>query len=175
MEDGTAHVPADSGQRPGSPRGGRAVVAPGDDERPPAAWAPAVLIAHAVLLLVAVVAGTVLTALGVEAYHHEGGEWVGTPAVVTLFALAVAVVIVVLVIRRVGRRHPGRLDYWLAGTACWAVVPVAWLTAAVASRVPEGAALAAVYAVGTPFGWVVLVPALVAGGMWTAALARLNS
>ena len=66
MDDGSADVTSDSGQRPGSPRGSRAVVVPRGDPRPPAAWAPAALTAHVVLLFLLAVVSTFLWAAGVE-------------------------------------------------------------------------------------------------------------
>jgi hypothetical protein len=133
---------------------------------------PAVLAAHVGLLLVACGVSAVLTAVGVQSHHYDDdGQWTGPPGVVTLASLAVAVLAVVLVIRKVGRRRPGRLTYWLAGTACWAVVPLAWLTVPGAASSPETVVWSLLLFVLTPYGWVFLVPALVIGAAWTAVLA----
>lgn len=136
----------------------------------------AVLTAHLVLVGLAAVVGTVLATAGVDSSgRDESGRWTGPPSVVPVVSWAVAVLVVVVVIRWVGPRHPERLAYWALGTACWGVVPVAWLTVAAAASAPETAAWYLMFFALSPYGLVFLVPALVLGAVWTAVLARMNS
>jgi hypothetical protein len=87
----------------------------------------------------------------------------------------VSVLTAVLLIRAVGRRHPGRLPYCLAGMACSVVVPLTWLTVGSSASAPEGAGWYLVVFLLTPYGWVFLVPALLIGTAWTAVLAAMKT
>ena len=134
------------------------------------------LTAHVVLLSLLAVVSTFLWAGGVESStYDEAGQPAGPPTCVPVASWAVSVLTVVLVARAVGRRHPGRLAYCLAGTACWVVVPLTWLTVASAASAPEGADWYLVVFLLTPYGWVFLVPALLIGTAWTTVLAGMKT
>jgi hypothetical protein len=134
-----------------------------------------VLAAHAVLMFVACVFPRILTTGGVGGYDDDAGPWTGPPAAVSLACWAGGVLTAVLVVRMVGRRHPGRLPYWLTGTACWVIAPLAWLAVSSAASEPEAADRLLLFYLFTPVGWVFLVPALLIGAVLTAVLASMNS
>ncbi|RBY96082.1 hypothetical protein DQ237_09310 [Blastococcus sp. TF02-8] len=165
-----------SAGRPGPPGGGRAVVVPeGGEHGPPGAWAPAVLVVHAALLAVAVAVGKGLEAVGVR--DSGSGAWgsPGASATVLVGVLAVAVVGVVAAIRRMGVRRPRAVVYWMTATACWGLAPLAWTVLAVAVSAPEITVWVLVLLALTPYGWILLGPLLVFGGVQHLVSAPMKS
>ncbi|MGY1795899.1 hypothetical protein ACI796_18175 [Geodermatophilus sp. SYSU D00525] len=155
--------------RPGSLRGSRAAAVPG----PPVSWAPSLLAAHAaVLVLLSAVSG-VLHLSGVRSGgQDDAGRWTGPPLVVPVATWALALLVVVVVARAVGPRRPGRLGHWLAGTACWAVLPWTWLATGLTASHPESGWVWVTVIGFSGYGWSWLVPLLLFGAAFTAVLAR---
>ncbi|MGY1830710.1 hypothetical protein ACI8AA_09820 [Geodermatophilus sp. SYSU D01180] len=156
--------------RPGSLRGSRAAAVPGP---PPASWAPCLLAAHvAVLVLLSAVSAVLHLSGWRSSGYDEVGRWTGPPLAVPVATWVLALLVVVVVARAVGPRRPGRLAYWLTGTACWAVLPWAWLATGLSASQPEGG-WAWVTVIGfSLYGWVWLLPLLGFGAVFTAVLAR---
>ncbi len=94
----------------------------------------------------------------------------GAGALTWVLALAVAVAVT----RAVGPRRPRRPAFWLAGTACCAVVPWTWAAVALTASEehPESGWVWVAYVGLTPHGWVLLAPVVLVGAVVTAVLAR---
>ncbi|MGY1783104.1 hypothetical protein [Geodermatophilus sp. SYSU D01036] len=136
--------------------------------------APSLPAAHAVVLVLLAAVSGVLHVAGVRSGGQDAaGRWTGPSPAVPVATRVLALLVVVVVARTVGPRRPGRLAYWLAGTACWAVLPWAWPAPGLsASHLESGWAWVTVLGF-SGYGRVWLVPLLLFGAAYTAVLARL--